>query len=79
MRAVETAYAKDQDPLRETLAVDREVPVGFQKMRCQVRIAASAGTNPNLVKKLLAASEQSCVNGQTLRNGVAVETVLQDG
>jgi uncharacterized OsmC-like protein len=59
--------------VRGTLVVDRAVSVGFQSMRCQVTIQAAEGTDPDLVEKLLAAAEYSCVNLQTLRSGVAVE------
>jgi uncharacterized OsmC-like protein len=60
--------------VRGTLAIDMTVPVGFQKMCCRVDIQPAEGTDPNLVAKLLAASERSCVNLQTLRAGVPVET-----
>jgi uncharacterized OsmC-like protein len=61
---------------RGTLVVDRTVPVGFQSLRCQVTIQAAEGTDPQLVEKLVAAAEYSCVNLQTLRSGVAVELGL---
>jgi uncharacterized OsmC-like protein len=60
--------------VRGTLVVDRAVPVGFQTMRCTVKIQAAEGTDPRLMEKLLAASEHSCLNLQTLRSGVSVET-----
>lgn len=60
--------------VRGTLVVDRNVPVGFQEMRCHVDLEAAAGTNPQAVQMLLAAAEHSCVNLQTLRNGVPVTT-----
>jgi uncharacterized OsmC-like protein len=59
--------------VRGTLVMDRAVPVGFQTMRCHVTIHTTEGTDPQLVEKLLAAAEYSCVNLQTLRSGVAVE------
>jgi uncharacterized OsmC-like protein len=70
--ALEVDVTADVD-VRGTLVVDRAVPVGFQTMRCQVTIQAAEGTDPSLVKKLVAAAEYSCVNLQTLRSGVAVE------
>jgi len=73
LTALEVDVSADVD-VRGTLVVDRDVPVGFQKMQCRVNLGAAEGTNPNLVKKLLAASEQSCVNLQTLRSGVTIET-----
>jgi len=63
---------------RGTLVVDRTVPVGFQIMRCHVTIQAAEGTNPKLMQKLLATSEYCCVNLQTLRSGVTVETTFSN-
>jgi len=60
--------------VRGTLLVDRNVPVGFQKMRCQVRFDPGANVPPEKVKMLQAAVEHSCVVLQTLRNGVSVHT-----
>ena len=60
--------------VRGTLLVDRNVPVGFQTIRCQVNVQAAEGTDPSLLKKLVAASEHSCVNLQTLRSRVSIET-----
>jgi uncharacterized OsmC-like protein len=75
LRSLEVVVEADVD-LRGTLVVDRSVPVGFQKMRCNVRLEAAEGTDPDIVKRLLAAAEHSCVNLQTLRSGVAIETSL---
>ena len=55
--------------VRETLLYDRTVPVGFQRMRCQVSMEPVAGTDPALLDKLMAAAEHSCINLQTLRAG----------
>ncbi len=63
-----------QVDVRGTLAVDRGVPVGFQKMSCRVELRPAEGTDPKLVERLLTAAERSCVNLQTLRTGVTVET-----
>ena len=65
--------------VRGTLLVDRQVPVGFQKMHCQVAIRAAPGTDPKTLEKLWAAAEHSCVVLQTLRSGVAVETSFNGG
>ena len=62
--------------VRGTLQVDRTVPVGFQQMRCAVSLQPAAGTDPDLVRRLVAAAEQCCVNLQTLRAGVPVATSL---
>jgi uncharacterized OsmC-like protein len=58
---------------RGTLVVDRNVPVGFQKMRCEVRLEPAANVPPEKVRMLLAAAEHSCVVLQTLRHGVQVQ------
>lgn len=63
--------------VRGTLLVDRDVPVGFQRMRCNVAIEAADGTPPDLLEKLMAAAEHSCVNLATLRSGVPVQTHLE--
>lgn len=60
--------------VRGCLLVDRAVPVGFQQMRCHVVLKAADGTDPQLIQMLLAASENSCVNLQTLRAGVSIAT-----
>jgi uncharacterized OsmC-like protein len=62
--------------VRGCLLVDRTVPVGFQQMRCHVVLKAAEGTDPQLVQMLLAASENSCVNFQTLRAGVSIATSM---
>ncbi len=60
--------------VRGTLLVDRNVPVGFQKIRCQVRLDPGTNVPPEKVKMLQAAVNHSCVVLQTLRNGVPVHT-----
>ena len=65
--------------VRGCLAVDRNVPVGFQKMQCRVKIKVDEHTDAKLVNMLYAASEYSCVNLNTLRTGVNVETTFIAG
>jgi len=62
--------------VRGTLAMDAQVPVGFRTMRCVVRLRAAKGTNPRLLEKLGAASQRSCVVGQTLRHSPSIETTF---
>jgi uncharacterized OsmC-like protein len=62
--------------VRGTLAVDRQVPLGFQAMRCDVRLRAKEGTSPELLEKLRVAAERSCIVNQTLRSGVPVQTTF---
>lgn len=58
--------------VRGTLAVDLRVPVGFQQMRCKLALRIAPGTDPALIRKLIAGVERSCVVMQTLKNGVPV-------
>lgn len=63
--------------VRGTHMVDTSVPVGFQGITCDICARAADGTDPALVRKIVVAAERSCVNLQTLRNGVTVETTLR--
>lgn len=60
--------------LRGTMAVDPNVPVGFQSMHCKVELRAKEGTSPESLERLRIAAERSCVVLQTLRNGVPIQT-----
>lgn len=62
--------------VRGTLLVNREVPVGFQTINCDVNLKAAKGTNPRILQKLLSAAENSCVTMQTLLSSVSIETNL---
>jgi uncharacterized OsmC-like protein len=62
--------------VRGTMAIDKQVPVGFQSMRCEVWLRAKEGTNPQLLEKLKIAAERCCVVQQTLRNPPRVETTF---
>jgi len=59
--------------VRGTLMLDREVPVGFQAMHCHVDIRPAASATPEMVQKVVALAERSCVNMHTLRAGLPVE------
>ena len=63
---------------RGSLIVDRNVPVGFQQIKCQVRLEPAANVAPEKVKMLQAAAEHSCIVLQTLRNGVPVQTQFDE-
>jgi uncharacterized OsmC-like protein len=76
LASLEVDVTADVD-VRGTLVVDRQVPVGFQRMRCRVDIEPAPGTDPTVLEKLLAGAEHSCVNLQTLRSGVPVETSVR--
>jgi uncharacterized OsmC-like protein len=64
--------------VRGCLLVERSVPVGFQKMRCTVRLQPEGEVEPERLQKLLGAAEASCVVLQTLRNGVTVITQVDN-
>ena len=63
---------------RGSLIVDRNVPVGFQQIKCRVRLEPAANVPPEKVKMLQAAAEHSCIVLQTLRNGVSVQTQFDE-
>lgn len=65
--------------VRGCLLVERAVAVGFQRMRCGVRLQTKEPVDEATIKTLLAAAEHSCVVMQTLRHGVAVHTQVETG
>lgn len=78
LEKLDVTVAADVD-VRGTLVIEEDVPVGFQSMECHVDIRAEDGTDPELVETLIEAAEYSCVNLQTLRSGVPVETTIDMG
>lgn len=64
--------------VRGTLAVAREVSVGFQSIRCRVLLRVAPDTTERAVSQLLEAAERSCVVLQTLRSGVHVAATLAE-
>jgi uncharacterized OsmC-like protein len=64
--------------VRGTLAVERDVPVGFQRLRCRLRLRPGPGVSPEKVARLSAAAERACVVLQTLRHGVPVHLEVDD-
>ena len=63
--------------VRGTMAMDRDVPVGFQSMTCDVGLEASQGTPPELLDKLRVAAERCCVVLQTLRRPPPVQVTIR--
>jgi uncharacterized OsmC-like protein len=63
--------------VRGCLRVEGAVPVGFQRMRCGVRLQTKDHVDEDTIKMLLVAAERTCVVMQTLRNGVAFQTQLE--
>lgn len=72
-----TVKASANVDARGTLMVSKNVQVGFHDMLCEVNLQLVEGTNPKMVQKLIAAAEYCCVNMQTLRNGVQIETKIE--
>jgi uncharacterized OsmC-like protein len=75
LESLEVEVAGDVD-VRGTLAMNAEVPVGFQAIRCAVRLKAREGTDRRLLEKLRIASQRSCVVQQTLLHPPRVETTF---
>jgi uncharacterized OsmC-like protein len=65
--------------VRGCLLVESAVPVGFQRMRCDVRLQTKDHVDEDAIKMLLAAAEHSCVVMRTLRSGVAVQIAVESG
>lgn len=62
--------------VRGALMMDRLVPVGFQKMECEVKMKVSEGTEPRQLERLQSAAKACCVVQQTLRSPPPVETTF---
>lgn len=63
-----------QIDVRGALMVDPSVPVGFQRMHCDVRLEVPAGIDGQRLKSLIASAEHCCPVRQTLKRGIAVDT-----
>lgn len=62
--------------VRGTLAMDRTVPVGFQSIRCEVKMRVKDGTPQQQVERLQVAAKHCCVVQQTLKSPPLVETTF---
>lgn len=63
---------------RGTMGVDRDVPVGYQRILCEIRVRAQG--DPARIARLIERAEQYCVVRATLTNGVPVESrVMVEG
>jgi len=60
--------------VRGCLLMNRQVPVGFQSLLCEVTLRAREGTDPARLAKLQLAAETSCIVLQTLRSPPPVQT-----
>jgi uncharacterized OsmC-like protein len=72
---LEVEVKADAD-VRGARAMDTQVPVGFQAMRCDVRLRAKEGTSPAVLERLRVAAEHCCIVLQTLRNPPPIQTTF---
>jgi hypothetical protein len=63
--------------VRGALRIDPDTRVGLQAMQLTVRVAARAGSAPELTAALVRAAEQYCITLDTLRNGLPVEVTFE--
>jgi len=62
--------------VRGTLMMDKMVPVGFQKMKCEVKMKIKEGTDPRQIERLQSVAKACCVVQQTLKLPPLVETTF---
>lgn len=78
LRELEIEVSGDVD-VRGTLAIAPDVRVGFQSIEMSVRLRVAPETPPRLLQRLRVGAERLCVNLDTLRRGVPVETTYEIG
>ena len=66
----------DTSDVRGTLMMDRSVPVGFQAMKCEVKMEVKEGTEPRQIERLRFVAKKCCVVQQTLKSPPVVETTF---
>ena len=71
---VEIAVHGDMD-FRGTMGTDPETPVGFQRIRTDIRVVADAPEDR--LQRLAQRAERYCVVASTLRNSPVMETTFQ--
>jgi uncharacterized OsmC-like protein len=59
---------------RGTMGIDRDIPVGYQRIECEIRLQSSE--DPARLERLVAKAEQYCVVRATLAKGVPVNTQI---
>ena len=62
--------------VRGAMAMDKDVPVGFQSITCEIDLRAKEGTPAEALDRLRIAAERCCVVQQTLRNPPRVRTTF---
>ena len=73
LTALEVKVTGELD-VRGCLGLDPGARVGFEALDCQVDLAAVDGSDPKRLEALVAAAERFCVNLDTLRAGIEVNT-----
>lgn len=73
LKSLEVDVEGDVD-VRGALLMNARVPVGFQTMRCLVRLSAADGTPSASIEKLCKLAEHCCVIQQTLLRSPHLET-----
>jgi len=63
--------------VRGAMALDKDVPVGFQSITCEIDLRAKDGTPAEMLERLRTAAERCCVVQQTLRNPPPVHTTYR--
>jgi uncharacterized OsmC-like protein len=71
---VEIAVHGEMD-FRGTMGVDPETPVGFQRIRTEIRVVADAPEDR--LERLMQRAERYCVVASTLRESPVMETSIQ--
>ena len=62
--------------LRGAMGLQKDVPVGFQSITCNIHLEAKAGTPPDMLEKLRVAAQRCCVVGQTLLQPPQMKTLF---
>ncbi|MCU0768376.1 MAG: OsmC family protein [Burkholderiaceae bacterium] len=62
--------------VRGAMAMDANVPVGFQAISCDISYSVKEGTSTDLLEKLQVAAERCCVVQQTLKAPPTVKTTF---
>ncbi len=73
---VEISVHGDMD-FRGTMGVDPETPVGFQRIRTEIRVVADAP--PDRLQRLAQRAERYCVVASTLKQSPTMETTFRTG
>ena len=62
--------------VRGALMMDRNVPVGFQAIKCEVKMKVKDGTQPRQLEHLQVVAKECCVVQQTLKSPPVVKTTF---